>query len=89
MAKYEPLLNYLSELQRSKHAVTLSFQTIEKIIADQLPRSAFEHREWWSNQADITNRPQAGAWTKAGFRVDSVSQDGADPWVCFKRGCVR
>lgn len=85
MAKYEPLLNYLSEVRRNKNEITLSFQEVEKIIAGHLPRLAFEYREWWSNQADVSNRPQAAAWTKAGFRVVAFSQNVGAPWVCFRR----
>lgn len=73
MAKYQPLQAYLVE-RRHMPRVRMTFAEIGEIIGDSLPKSAFTHREWWSNQSDTTNRPQAAAWTGAGFKVDSVQQ---------------
>jgi len=83
--KYEPLELHLLALPASVVDVSLSFRQIEKIIGAPLPESAVTYREWWSNQADTLNRPQAYAWTSAGFAVDTVHQDGINAWVQFKR----
>lgn len=72
MKKYEPLGNYLAALPSSQERETLTFRKIEdEIIEAKLPRSAFEHRQWWANQ-DYGSR--AYHWEGAGFQVDSVDQ---------------
>lgn len=73
MTKYQPLREYLIE-RRHMPRVRVTFAEVAEIIGDSLPQSAFTHREWWSNQSDTTNRPQAAAWIGAGFKVDSVQQ---------------
>jgi hypothetical protein len=65
--------------------ITLGFRQIEEIIGGQLPESAFNYREWWSNQSNVKNRPQARAWINAGFVVDAVHQKSSNGWVRFKR----
>jgi hypothetical protein len=83
--KYQSLENYLNSSPSAINEVTLSFEQIETMIGDTLPASALNYREWWANQSDTTNRPQAKAWTKAGFVVDEVHQMHKDSWVRFKR----
>lgn len=73
MTKYQPLQAYLVE-RRHMPRVRMTFADVAEIIGDALPKSAFTHREWWSNQSDTTNRPQAAAWMGAGFKVDSLQQ---------------
>jgi len=84
-SKYEPLELHLRAEPTARKETTLSFRQIEEIIGYQLPESAFNYREWWSNQSDITNRPQARAWINAGFLVDAVHQERTNGWVRFKR----
>lgn len=83
--KYEPLELYLQGLPAHIQEKKLTFYQIEQIIDASLPRSASEHRAWWGNQANTRNRPQARAWTEAGFKVETVHQVGANPWVLFTR----
>lgn len=83
--KYEALENYLRALSPSTKELSLTFQQLEEILGFSLPASAAKYREWWSNQADVSNRPQARAWTSAGFQVDTVRQRGEDSWVSFIR----
>lgn len=83
--KYEPLELHLLDLAMSVNEVSLSFRQIEEIIGARLPKSAVSYREWWSNQTNTLNRPQACAWTNAGFAVGFVHQDGQNPRVQFKR----
>lgn len=66
--------------------LTLSFEEIEAIIGAPLPPSAYNHREWWSNQSDISNRPQAKSWIEAGFKVDAVQQHARSGTVRFVKG---
>ena len=84
-AKYEPLKRHRRATPNSTSEVTLSFQQINEIIGDPLPQSAYTYREWWSNQSDTRNRPQAHAWIAAGFVVDAVHQDKPRARVRFRR----
>jgi len=84
-AKYEKLEIHLQGLRLKTPKVSLSFKDIENIIGQSLPRSAFLYREWWSNQKDTNNRPQAKAWLAAGYEVDSVQQKSNAGSVVFVR----
>ncbi|GGX95814.1 hypothetical protein GCM10007160_24300 [Litchfieldella qijiaojingensis] len=79
--KYAPLQEYLLQLPRSMPEATLSFKEIEEILGFSLPKSARTYREWWSNQTDLSNRPQAKAWINAGFRVESIRLHADESWV--------
>ena len=82
-AKYKPLENYLQDQPIDIDELTLSFTDIESIIKADLPKSARYYRQWWENQSDTSNRPQAAAWINAGWEVDTVDQ--ANGWVRFRR----
>ena len=84
-AKYQPLEDYLKSMPGSRTHITLSFADIEKLTGHELPSSAYQHRAWWSNQADLSNRPQAKAWRNAGFKVESVKCGSKDGLVSFSR----
>lgn len=86
--RYQALQSYLADKAPSSAAVQLSFHEVEELICASLPRSAFVHRAWWSNQSDTSNRSQTKAWTEAGFEVDSVNQ-GKNPYVRFRRKSSR
>ena len=81
--KYDLLTDFLKKTPRHLDTVTLSFAQIEAIIHDDLPPACEEHRAWWANQKDVKNRPQAKAWTKAGFVADKVKIK--KKWVRFAR----
>lgn len=83
--KYEALSDYLKARPAEMRLIDLSFGEVEKIIGAPLPQSAYTHREWWSNQSDTSNRPQARAWINAGFLVDAVQQARTTGRVCFRR----
>ena len=84
-SKYEPLELHLMALPAATSELTLTFKQIDDILGAPLPRSAYVHREWWSNQTDVDARPQARAWTKARFAVDAVHQAPESGWVRFRR----
>jgi len=84
-SKYEALEFNLASRATSIKEVSMSFKEIEEILGSPLPRSAYTYREWWSNQRDLNNRPQAKAWTAAGFKVDSVDQHLSSGSVVFVR----
>ena len=51
----------------------MSFDDIERIIGEKLPRSATRHRAWWSNNA--TNNVMTQAWLEAGFHSEEVHME--------------
>ena len=77
MGKYEPLSRYLSA--RDSDSWSATFEQIEAELGFPLPRSAREHRAWWSNQKD-GNHSQAGGWQRAGWETKEVD---------LRRGVVR
>ena len=82
MAKYDPLEMHLLCLPAEQTELTLSFDEVESIIADGLPKSAYEQRDWWSN-ARATRCTKSRAWRDVGWVVDSVDQ--GEGWVRFVR----
>lgn len=82
MGKYDPLNRFLREYPTAKREVLLSFQQIESILGDRLPKSAYTYRVWWGNELN-PDRVQAHAWISAGWVVDTVSLE--NQWVRFKR----
>ena len=83
--KYYPLEEHLSYRGREQPQITMTFAEIEKILGAQLPPSSYKHRAWWSNQSDLSNRPQARAWIAAGFEVEHVQQQRDHGTVRFRR----
>lgn len=80
--KYDPLEKHLRSLPRTQDEVTLSFESIEQVLNDKLPPSAYEQRAWWGNQAQGT-QVEVIAWMDAGWMVDTV--DLVEKWVKFVR----
>ena len=71
MSKYDALGEYLS--RQAGPEVPMTFAEIERVIGAKLPRSAFDHRAWWSNNA--ANSVMTKAWINAGFRSSRVDMD--------------
>jgi hypothetical protein len=84
-SKYDRLRDYLISNGLRRREIALRFDEIETLIGADLPPSAYKYREWWSNQSDVSNRPQAKAWIEAGFKVDSVQQHNGRRVVRFTR----
>ncbi len=76
--KYLPLAMHLLD-QEGKPTRETTFDEIEGIISDSLPKSAFVHRAWWAN--DPTHA-QAAAWLSVGWHTSGV--DLAKKLVIFK-----
>jgi hypothetical protein len=68
MSVYEPITHYLTRAPGS--SARLTFGQVERIIGRSLPKSAYRHREWWSNNP--TGHSHARSWTKAGWRTEKV-----------------
>jgi hypothetical protein len=79
MSKYEPLPQFLISVGGTSHR--MSFAEIERILGFKLPRSAYEHEAWWSNNA--TGHSHARAWLKFGWRTEAVDLAGRK--VTFQR----
>ena len=77
--KYEPLTEFLR--RQSRAVVRMSFDEIERVIGAKLPRSAADHRAWWSNNAQ--NNVMTKAWKDAGFESEDVDMKGRR--VAFRR----
>lgn len=82
MSKYEPLQQFLASVGGGAHR--MSFSEIERILGFKLPKSAYEHEAWWSNNA--TGHSHARAWLKFGWRTEAV--DLAARKVTFQRGSL-
>lgn len=72
MGKYEPLTEFLRKQRNERVAVT--FAEIERVVGFKLPRSATEHRAWWSNNP--SNSVMTKAWLEAGFQSEEVDMEG-------------
>ena len=79
MSKYEPLPQFLGSVGGGIHR--MNFSEIERILGFKLPKSAYEHEAWWSNNA--TGHSHANAWMKFGWRTEAV--DLAARKVTFQR----
>lgn len=79
MSKYEPLPQFLASVGGAAHR--MSFSEIERVLGFKLPKSAYEHEAWWSNNA--TGHSHARAWMKFGWRTESVDLAGRK--VTFQR----
>lgn len=84
-SKYDPLRDYFVAIPPTTREVTLAFRELEEILSFLLPKSATDYRQWWANQSDAKNRPQADAWMSAGFVVESVQPKKPGGWVKFRR----
>lgn len=82
---YQPLQDYLQTRAHTDREVSLSLDQIESIIGAPLPKSAYNYRQWWENQADVSTRPQAKAWIQAGYTVESVQDSSTITAVRFNR----
>lgn len=70
-SRYAPLAVWLQRQDQSTSKVSLTFQDMEQIIQDELPPSARQHRNWWSN--DAVSHTQSQQWLEAGWRVSNVN----------------
>lgn len=72
MGKYDPLGSFL---RKGGHSLMpMTFAQIEQIIAAELPKSAYEHRAWWSNNP--FNNTMTDVWLEAGYQTENVDMAG-------------
>jgi hypothetical protein len=72
MSKYSALGQFLRG--QPTEEVPISFSEIEGVIGKKLPRSAYAHRPWWSNNP--SNSAMTKVWLEAGFRTERVDMPG-------------
>lgn len=80
--KYTPLENYLRDLPKSRRAVTLRFEQIERILNSKLPSSAYEDQRWWDHETE-GDHVSIRSWSNAGWKVESL--DVNMKWVKLVR----
>lgn len=68
MGKYEPLSQFLATERTTTKR--MPFSEIERVLGFKLPKSAYEHEAWWSNNA--TGHSHARAWMEGGWRTADV-----------------
>jgi hypothetical protein len=69
MSIYDSIRQRLLAVKES--SLTLSFEDIEGLIGQALPKSAHEYDAWWSNEdPEKTTHTQSRAWTTAGFDAE-------------------
>jgi hypothetical protein len=68
MGKYRPLTEFLRKQPGDR--VPMTFAEVERVLGFKLPRSAREHRAWWSNNPN--NSVITKAWLDAGFQSARV-----------------
>lgn len=66
--KYRFLADYLHD--NGGDSITMSFEQIEQLVGDKLPRSAYNYRAYWSNTDTHTI---SRAWMRAGYMVTYVN----------------
>lgn len=79
MSKYAPLTGYLSS--SGMDYILMTFEEVEDVIGDKLPRSAFQYRPWWSNNP--SNHVNAYSWLRAGYKTADV--DMAERKLAFRK----
>lgn len=68
MGKYEPLTKKLKSIPYREWPT--SFVEIERTLGFRLPKSARQHRAWWSNNPE--NHVMTQAWLAAGWHTEDV-----------------
>ncbi|HOV04716.1 MAG TPA: hypothetical protein PLG99_09935, partial [Kaistiaceae bacterium] len=68
MGKYDPLRYHLQSLTAFEW--NAAFSDVERVLGFELPRSASDHRAWWSNSGGV--QVHQNAWLAAGWTVSSV-----------------
>lgn len=72
MNKYQPLTDHLKTYPLSNYP--MNFKSIEEIIRNKLPASAYRYRAWWSNNPE--NSVMTKAWLDAGWISSDVDLEG-------------
>ena len=66
-SKYSPLADHLRD--SGEKLVTMTFDEVERVIGDSIPRTARKEPWWWTGNHRFT---QMQAWTAAGYQCEGV-----------------
>ena len=83
MAKYDALRDHLAGLPRGQRRVTMTFATIEELLGERLPPSAYTYEDWWQGSTRWSKVMPVRAWEKIGWVVDGL--DLRTRLVSFRR----
>jgi hypothetical protein len=67
--KYTPLTMYLSRKAKWTRWVKLQFSEVEGILGNELPASAQQNPEWWTNENSVHGK----AWNSIGWSIKEVN----------------
>ena len=84
MAKYSALEEHLRERPAGEKTITITFDQIEEVLEDGLPRSSRSDRSWWVNSYK-GGHVQAYAWLDSGWQVAKNGVDFEEGSVTFER----
>ena len=70
MSKYDPFREYLSVKVSDERELRVSFDDIESILGNELPKTARVDRTWWANTIRSNH---AKSWLTLGWKVDKVN----------------
>ena len=68
MRKYDPLMLFLDKSGQKE--ITLSYDEMEEIIGESLPRTAYNNKKWWNN--NDKSHTQSFAWSDIGYRTCKI-----------------
>jgi hypothetical protein len=83
MSIYEPISRFLARAKQ--RSISLTFDQIEGILRRPLPRSAYTHSAWWSNNTE--GHSHARSWVEAGWRTENVDLKAQS--IVFSRAVPR
>lgn len=82
ISKYHDLYVFLDNI--TGDTVSLSFEKIEYIINDKLPKSAYQYSAWWANGEN--SHAHVSAWQDSGYKVEEVK---IGEYVVFTKTKIR
>jgi hypothetical protein len=84
-SKYDKLAAHLRGQSGSAHV--MSFDEIDRLIKDGIPKTARERREWWDNDRSTKSRHYQSkrGWLAAGWEVARDELDLIGETVTFRK----
>lgn len=80
MGKYDVLGAFLAKQPNDSKVARMTFDEVDSILSEPLPRTARKDRPWWAN---TRSSPQGLGWLNAGWKVTRVNLAGKE--VTFSR----
>jgi hypothetical protein len=83
--KYLPLDEWFRKQPATKKNITLTFDQVEEILGEPLPKSAIKLKTWWTNVRPKIQSHRT-AWTNHGWAVTEFDQQAR--WVKFSKSKI-